>query len=75
MKLTDLPAVTTLVAERQRLQDMLDAAELGLVDLRIGAAVAGVSLVAVCHPAILTECRAQISAIERKLAALGVVVD
>lgn len=75
MKLTSLPAVNALVAERQKMQDMLDAAELGYVYLRIGAAAAGASLVSVCHPAILTECRAQICRIERELAALGVVVD
>jgi hypothetical protein len=75
VKLTALPAVTQLVAQRQRLQDMVDAAELGLIDLRVGAAVAGVALVSVCHPAIVGECRAQICQIERELAALGVEID
>lgn len=75
MKLTDLPRVNALVAQRQNLQDMLDAAELGLVDLRIGAAIADINLVSVCHPAIITECRAQIAQIERQLGALGVMID
>lgn len=75
MKLTQLPAANDLVSARQRLQDMADAAELGLIDLKIGGKIPAESVVAVARAPLIAECRAQIAAIDRKLAALGVEVD
>jgi hypothetical protein len=64
-----------LVSQRQKLQEMVDAAELGLINLSVGAAVAADDLKAVVRPVIMAECRAQISAVDRELAALGVDID
>ena len=75
MKLTQLPIVTDLVAQQQRLQDMVDAAQLSLIDLRIGGKAADLNVISVCHPAILRECRAQIANIESRLRTLGVEID
>ena len=75
MKLTQLPAANDLVSERQRLQDMVDAAELGLIDLKIGGKIPAESVVAVVRAPLIAECRAQIAAIDRQLAVLGVEVD
>lgn len=75
MKLTQLPSVTALVTRRQKLQDMADAATLGLINLSIGAAIADEAMKAVVRPAIITECAACIAQIDRELAALGVVID
>jgi len=75
MKLTELPAANHLVSDRQRLQDMVDAAELGLIDLKIGGKIPAESVVAVTRAPLIAECRAQIAAIDRQLAMLGVEVD
>lgn len=75
MKLTALPEVTALATRRQKLQEMADAAELGLIDLRIGSAYPYDSITAVTRPAIIAECRALIAQTDRDLKALGVEVD
>lgn len=75
MKLTQLPAANHLVSDRQRLQDMADPAELGLIDLRVGGKIPPESVVAVTRAPIIAECRAQIAAIDRQLAQLGVELD
>lgn len=75
MKLTQLPTANELVSERQRLQYMVDAAELGLIDLKIGGKIPAESVVAVTRAPLIAECRAQIAAIDRQLAVLGVEVD
>ncbi len=75
MKATQLPAVMDLVARRQKLEAMADAADLGLINLSVGAAIAGEGIVAVVRPVIMAECRAQIAAVDRELRTLGVEVD
>ena len=75
MKATDLPMVTELIARRQKLQDMVDAAELGLINLSVGTVFVGEDIKAVCRPAIICECRAQMAAIEKQLATYGIEVD
>ena len=75
MRLTELPAANNLVSDRQRLEDMADAAELGLIDLKLGGKIPAESVIAVTRAPLIAECRAQIAAIDRQLAALGVEVD
>lgn len=75
MKLTNLPRVTALVSRRQKLQEMIDAAELGLINLSVGAAIAAEDIKGVVRPVIIRECQAQIAAVDRDLMALGVEVD
>lgn len=75
MKLTDLPKVTALVSERQKLEEMADAADLGLIILSVGSAMAGPDIVAVVRPVIMAEVRAQIAHVDRNLQSLGVEVD
>lgn len=75
MKLTELPTATELVAQRHRLQEFADAAELGLMALTVGGKYPSDSLVAVCRAPFIAECRAQIAEVDRALAKLGVEVD
>jgi hypothetical protein len=75
VKATQLPAVMDLIARRQKLEAMLDAADLGLINLSVGAAIAGPDVVAVVRPVIMAEVRAQIAHVDRNLQALGVEVD
>jgi hypothetical protein len=75
VKATQLPAVMALVSQRQKLQEMVDAAELGLINLSVGAAIASDSIKAVVRPAIIGECRAQIALLDRELRTYGVEVD
>lgn len=75
MKATQLPQVMALMTQRQKLQEMVDAAELGLINLSVGAAIASDSIKAVVRPAIIAECKAQIAAVDRELKAHGVEVD
>lgn len=64
-----------LVTQRQKLQEMADAAELGLINLSVGAAIASDSIKAVVRTPIIAECKAQMAAVDRELKALGVEVD
>lgn len=75
MKATQLPQVMALVTQRQKLQEMADAAELDLINLSVGAAIASDTIKAVVRPVIIAECKAQIAAVDRELKALGVEVD
>lgn len=75
MKATELPAVMDLIARRQKLEAMLDAAELSLINLSVGSAIAGPDIVAVVRPVIMAEVRAQIAHVDRNLQSLGVEVD
>lgn len=75
MKATQLPQVMALISQRQKLLAMVDAAEIGLINLSVGAAIAGEDIKAVVRPAIMLECTAQVAKIERELQALGVEVD
>lgn len=75
MKVTELPAVIEQVTLRQKLQDMADAADLGLINLSVGTAICNEGMKAVVRPVILAECRARIAHVDRTLAAWGVEVD
>lgn len=75
MKLTELPAANRLVDERHRLQALADAAEIALFDVIVGGKYADDSLKSVCRAPFIAECNAQIAAIDRQLAALGVEVN
>lgn len=75
MKATQLPQVMALVSQRQKLQEMVDAADLGLINLSVGAAIANDSIKAVVRPVIMAEVRAQIAHLDRELKTLGVEVD
>lgn len=75
MKATQLPWVIDLITRRQKLHDMADAAELGLINLSVGVGIADDAMKAVVRPPILVECRARIAGIDRELAALGVEID
>lgn len=75
MKATQLPQVMALVSQRQKLQEMADAAELDLINLSVGVAIASNSIKAVVRPVIIAECKAQMAAVDRELKALGVEVD
>lgn len=75
MKATQLPQVMALMSQRQKLQEMVDAAELGLINLSVGAAIAGDAVKAVVRPVIMAEVRAQIAQLDREQKALGVEVD
>ena len=75
MKATQLPQVMALVAERRKLQEMADAAELGFITMQVGGKWPADGLVAVCRAPFIAECRAQIADIDRQLAKVGVEVD
>jgi len=75
VKATQLPQVMALVAQRQKLQEMADWAELGLINLSVGAAIASDAIKAVVRPVIIAECKAQMAAVDRELKALGVEAD
>ncbi len=75
MKLTELPAANDLVAQRHRLQAFADAAELGLIEVIVGGKYADETLKMVCRAPLIAEVGAQIAAIDRQLAGLGVEVN
>lgn len=75
MKVTQLPAANDLVSQRHKLQSLADTAEIGIFDVVVGGKYASESLKAVCLAPFIAECNAQIAAIDRQLAELGVEVD
>jgi hypothetical protein len=75
VKLTELPEATRLVNERHLLRTLADTAEIGIFDVFVGGKYASESLKAVCRAPFIAECNAQIAAIDRQLAELGVEVD
>jgi hypothetical protein len=75
VKLTELPKASELVDRRYKLQALVDAVEVGLIDVILGGKYADESLKAVCRAPLIAECQAQIAFVDRQLAGLGVEVD
>lgn len=75
MKATQPCRVMALAAKRHKLQEMANAAKVGLINLSVAASIAGASINASVRPAIIAEYRAQIAAVDPDLKALGAEVD